>query len=72
VPFSPDGTYNGGNHAFVMKIGNDTPVEIGSDGNGNDMLEFYVLVTIFRGSPDRMSASLIGTIVVNNRTREAV
>jgi hypothetical protein len=55
-----------------MKIGNDTPVEIGSDGNGNDMLELYVVVTIPRGSPDRMSANLIGPIVVNNRSREAV
>lgn len=32
VPFDEDGTYHGDNHAFVVKIGNDTTVEVGSDG----------------------------------------
>jgi len=32
VPFGQDGTYHGDNHAFTIKIGNDTAVEIGADG----------------------------------------
>jgi len=32
VPFDEDGTYHGDNHAFVVKIGNDTTIEVGSDG----------------------------------------
>jgi len=32
VAFGQDGTYYGDNHAFTIKIGNDTTVEIGSDG----------------------------------------
>ena len=32
VPFGQDGTYHGDNHAFTIKIGNDTTIEIGADG----------------------------------------
>jgi flagellar hook-associated protein 3 FlgL len=32
VPFGQDGTYYGDNHAFTIKIGNDTTIEIGADG----------------------------------------
>jgi flagellar hook-associated protein 3 FlgL len=32
VPFGQDGTYQGDNHAFTIKIGNDTTIEIGADG----------------------------------------
>jgi len=32
VPFGEDGTYHGDNHAFTIKIGNETTVEIGADG----------------------------------------
>ena len=32
VPFGLDGTYHGDNHAFTIKIGNDTTIEIGADG----------------------------------------
>ena len=32
VPFGQDGTYYGDNHAFTIKIGNDTTIEVGSDG----------------------------------------
>jgi flagellar assembly factor FliW len=35
-------------------------------------LELYVVVNIPRGSPDRMTANLIGPILVNNKTRQAV
>lgn len=33
TPFSSDGTYNGNNNAFTIKIGKDATVEIGSDGD---------------------------------------
>lgn len=32
VPFGQNGTYHGDNHAFTIKIGNDTTIEIGADG----------------------------------------
>jgi len=32
VPFSQDGTYNGDNNPFTVKIGRDAAVQIGSDG----------------------------------------
>jgi len=32
VPFGQDGTYYGDNNAFTIKIGNDTTIEIGADG----------------------------------------
>jgi len=32
VPFGQDGAYHGDNHAFTIKIGNDTTIEIGADG----------------------------------------
>jgi len=36
------------------------------------MLEVYVVVNIPKGSPDKMTANLIGPILINNRTRQAV
>lgn len=32
TPFSSDWTYNGNNHAFTIKIGKDTTIEVGGDG----------------------------------------
>ncbi|MBW2616276.1 MAG: flagellar hook-associated protein FlgL, partial [Deltaproteobacteria bacterium] len=32
VPFSQDGTYNGDNNPFTVKIGRDAAVQVGSDG----------------------------------------
>jgi flagellar hook-associated protein 3 FlgL len=32
VPFSQDGTYNGDNNPFTIKIGRDSSVQVGSDG----------------------------------------
>ena len=32
VPFGQDGTYYGDNHAFTIKISNDSIIEVGSDG----------------------------------------
>jgi flagellar assembly factor FliW len=34
--------------------------------------ECYVLVTIPKGSPEKMTANLIGPVIINNKTREAV
>ena len=33
TPFSSNGTYNGNNNAFTVKIGRDATVEVGSDGD---------------------------------------
>ncbi len=33
TPFGSDGTYNGNNNAFTVKIGKDVTVEVGSDGD---------------------------------------
>ena len=35
-------------------------------------LEVYVVVNIPKGSPDNMTANLIGPILINNRTHQAV
>lgn len=35
-------------------------------------LECYVVVTIPQGSPEKMTANLIGPLVINTKTREAV
>lgn len=36
------------------------------------LLDCYVLVTIPRGMPEKMTANLVGPIIVNTETREAV
>ena len=33
TPFRSDGTYNGNDNAFTIKVGKDTTVEVGSDGS---------------------------------------
>lgn len=38
----------------------------------DDCLEFYVVVNIPRGAPEKMTANLIGPILINNRNRQAV
>ena len=40
-----------------------------SENNG---LELYVVVNIPKGSPEKMTANLIGPILINNKTRQAV
>jgi len=35
-------------------------------------IELYVVVNIPKGSPDKMTANLIGPILVNNKSRQAV
>ena len=38
----------------------------------NNALEFYVVVTIPKGSPEKMTANLIGPVIVNTETCQAV
>ncbi len=38
----------------------------------NDQLELYVVVNIPQGSPDKLTANLIGPILINNKERQAV
>jgi flagellar assembly factor FliW len=38
----------------------------------NDSLELYVVVNIPKGSPDKMTANLIGPILINNKNLQAV
>ena len=43
------------------------------DGTGDQApLECYVIVTIPRGAPDKMTANLMGPVVLNPNTREAL
>lgn len=37
----------------------------------DDCLELYVVVNIPRGAPEKMTANLIGPILINNRKRQA-
>jgi len=39
---------------------------------GKNNLELYVVVNIPKGSPDKMTANLIGPILINNKARQAV
>jgi len=41
------------------------------EGEKNN-LELYVVVNIPKGSPDKMTANLIGPILINNNARQAV
>jgi flagellar assembly factor FliW len=46
---------------------------MGWDGDGDQVpLECYVIITIPRGAPERMTANLMGPVVLNPNTREAV
>jgi len=38
----------------------------------NNALEFYVVVTIPKGSPEKMTANFIGPVIVNIKTCQAV
>jgi len=51
----------------------DILVEMSWNGKSeNNVLELYVVVNIPKGSPEKMTANLIGPILVNNKTRQAV
>jgi flagellar assembly factor FliW len=51
----------------------DVLVEMSWNGNSkNDVLGLYVVVNIPKGAPEKMTANLIGPILVNNKTRQAV
>ena len=58
VPFDGDGTYNGDNHAFAIKIGNDTTVEVGSDGEA----VFGPLFTTISDLKDALEGNDVGGI----------
>ena len=46
---------------------------MGWDGDADQApLECYVIVTIPRGAPDKMTANLMGPVVLNPNTREAL
>lgn len=48
-------------------------IEMSWNGNSkNNILELYVVVNIPKGAPEKMTANLIGPILVNNNTRQAV
>ena len=48
---------------------NEMAWEVGHEGNN---LELYVVVTIPKDSPEKITANLIGPIVINNKVRQAV
>ena len=58
VPFGQDGTYHGDNHAFAIKIGNDTTVEVGSDGEA----VFGTLFTTVSDLKDALEGNDVGGI----------
>jgi len=51
----------------------DVLIEMSWNGNSkNNVLELYVVVNIPKGSPEKMTANLIGPVLINNKTRQAV
>ena len=59
VAFDEDGTYYGDNHAFAIKIGNDTTVEVGSDGEA----VFGALFTTVSDLKDALEGNDVGGIM---------
>ena len=59
VPFGQDSTYYGDNHAFTIKIGNDTTIEIGSDGEAL----FQALFTTLSDLKDALQGNDVGGIM---------
>jgi flagellar hook-associated protein 3 FlgL len=55
VPFSQDGTYNGDNNPFTVKIGRDASVQVGSDGEA-------VFGTIFNTLSDLKDALKVNDV----------
>ena len=43
-----------------------------NEEKGKNNLELYVVVNIPKSTPDKMTANLIGPILINNKTRQAV
>jgi flagellar hook-associated protein 3 FlgL len=58
VPFDEDGTYHGDNHAFAIKIANNTTLEIGSDGQA----VFGTLFTTLSDLKDALEGNDVGGI----------
>jgi flagellar hook-associated protein 3 FlgL len=59
VPFGQDGAYFGDNHAFAIKMGNDTTIEIGSDGEAL----FQALFTTLSDLKDALQGNDVGGIM---------
>ena len=63
---------------FLFKPGYSVPLEdtveqmSWIEDKDKGKLELYVVVNIPKSSPDDMTANLIGPILINNRTRQAV
>ena len=53
VPFSQDGTYNGDNNPFTVKIGRDSTIQIGSDGDA----AFGTIFTTLSNLKDALAAN---------------
>ena len=64
VPFDEDGTYHGDNHAFVVKIGNDTTVEVGSDGQAV-FGALFTTVSDLKGALEGNDVGGIGAAMTN-------
>jgi len=62
-PFKPD---------YEVDMGDVLKEMSWNEGEENNNLALYVVVNIPKGSPDKMTANLIGPILVNNRACQAV
>jgi flagellar assembly factor FliW len=57
---------------YEVDVGNMVEEMSWNEEEENNNLELYVVVNIPKGAPDKATANLIGPILINNKTRQAV
>jgi flagellar assembly factor FliW len=57
---------------YKIKIKSVIPDSSWKKDSDDDCLEIYVVVNIPNGAPEKMTANLIGPLLINNRKRQAV
>jgi flagellar assembly factor FliW len=57
---------------YEIDVGNTVEEMSWNKEEADNNLELYVVVNIPKGAPDQATANLIGPILVNNKTRQAV
>ena len=57
---------------YEVDVGNMIEEMSWNEEEVNNNLELYVVVNIPKGAPDKATANLVGPILINNKTRQAV
>ena len=57
---------------YEVDVGNMAEEMSWNEEEANNNIELYVVVNIPKGAPDKATANLIGPILINNKTHQAV